>query len=131
MPVLDPLVFDVGMFDAAYAVPFMQKAVMQRGYRRTVSGNTVPVLLYIQQGDTTPGRLYSLNPETSTQIQVYNPDGTIKTAYTSMVNKSLGIYEAVILTASGDPKGQYQGDFKMINGDKTTVTEKVRLFELV
>jgi len=131
MPVLDPLVFDVGMFDAAYAVPFMQKAVMQRGFRRSSGGNTVPLLLYIQQGDTTPGRLYSLDPETSTQIQVYSPDGTIKTAYTNMVNKGLGIYEAVVPTSSSDPKGQYSADFKMVNGDKQTTTEKVRIFELV
>lgn len=128
--VYDPFVFDVGVFDALYSVPFMQKCVVGRGYKRLVAGSTVPVTLHIQEGDTTPGRLFSMNPD-SVQVQVYYPDGSVRVGYSHMTNRSLGIYSYHHTTFTYDPRGCYRGNFKMVSGDKVTITEPQLFFEVV
>jgi len=129
--IFDPNVFDTGVFDTTYAVPFMQKAVIGRGFHRLVAGSSLPIQLYIQEGDTSPGRLFSLNPETSVQVQLYNPDGTVKVPYASMTNMALGVYAYQHTTLVGDSKGKYEMDFKMVNGDKTTITDKMLVCEVI
>jgi hypothetical protein len=159
MPGFDPNCFDTGAFDAAFTVPYMQKAVIGRGFRRLKAGSARPILLYIQQMDSTPGRLFSMNPQV-VQVQIFLPQGIesgvtiqygfdprvfdpgvfstgsafypgLRVIYTDMVNKGIGIYEYIHQSLPTDFLGKYTGNFKMVNGDKTTITESQLFFELI
>src|SRR4030095_10052808 len=130
MPSFDPNFFDVVCLDAAFSVPYMQKAVIARGFRRLKAGSAIPIVLYIQEMDSSPGRLFSMNPQ-SVQIQMYLPphvEGGITETYTfdpavfdpevfatgftfyaglairytEMTNKGIGIYEYIHLSQATD-----------------------------
>src|SRR4029450_3669075 len=93
MPSFDPNCFDVVCFDAAFSVPYMQKAVIGRGFRRLRAGSAIPIVLYIQQMDSSPGRLFSLNP-TLVQVHLFLPTGA-QGSVTTMMNKGVGVYEHI------------------------------------
>lgn len=159
MPGFDPNCFDIACFDAAFSVPYMQKAVIGRGFRRLRAGSAIPIVLYVQEMDSSPGRLFSLNPEL-VQLQILLPHGVeggvtiqygfdlsvfdpnafsggtvfypgLRIIYTNMTNKGLGIYEYIHQSLPTDFLGKYTGNFKMVNGDKTTITESQLFFELI
>jgi hypothetical protein len=159
MPGFDPNCFDTACFDAAFSVPYMQKALIGRGFRRLRAGSAIPIVLYIQQMDSSPGRLFSMNPQT-VQLQIFLPQGVsggvtiqyafdpqvfdpnvfstgsvffpgLRLLYTDMSNRGVGVYEYIHQSLTTDVLGKYTGNFKMINGDKTTITESQLFFELI
>src|SRR4030095_5690879 len=159
MPSFDPNCFDTACFDAAFTVPYMQKAVIGRGFRRLKAGSAIPIVLYIQEMDSSPGRLFSMNPQT-VQVQIFLPAGVdsgvthqygfdpaafdanafrtgtvsyqgLRVLYTHMQNKGVGVYEYIHQSLPTDFLGKYTGNFKMVNGDKTTITEPQLFFELI
>jgi hypothetical protein len=159
MPSFDPNCFDSVCFEGAFSVPYMQKAVIGRGFRRLKAGSAIPIILYVQQMDSSPGRLFSLNPEL-VQLQIFLPTGAgggvsiqygfdpqafdpnamsggavffpgMRVIYTNMMNKGVGVYEYIHQSLTTDFLGKYTGNFKMVNGDRTTITETQLFFELI
>lgn len=159
MPGFDPNCFDPVCFEGTFSVPYMQKAVIGRGFRRLKAGSAIPIILYVQQMDSSPGRLFSMNPEL-VQLQIFLPQGVeggvsiqygfdpqafdtnalsggtvfypgLRVVYTNMMNKGVGIYEYIHQSLPTDFLGKYTGNFKMVNGDRTTITESQLFFELI
>jgi hypothetical protein len=159
MPSFDPNCFDVVCFEGTFSVPYMQKAVIGRGFRRLKAGSAIPIVLYVQQMDSSPGRLFSMDPEL-VQVQIFLPTGAeggvsiqygfssaafdanafsagtvfypgLRVIYTNMQNKGVGIYEYIHQSLPTDVLGWYTGNFKMVNGDRTTITESQLFFELI
>jgi len=160
MPACDPNVFDAGFTHTTFAVPFMQYALIGRGFKRVVAGSNVPIQLAVQELDSTFGRLYSMNPEGGAYVQIlYPPASGLSTIrmppfdggvfdtpvfhdipvtltgvaldFTRMVGMSLGSFLYQYASSVSQPTGFYTGRFKMVNGDKTTVTEEMFFFELI
>src|SRR5437762_14180355 len=125
--------FDKGAFSSAFfstdVTPVFGLIRVDKEYRRVKAGSSVTVTVYLDDVETTPGRRFAFNAVNAPQIQVYNPDGTIKQAYTDMFNVELGVYEYQHVSLTGDSIGAYSASFKAVNGGETTITPSVGIFE--
>lgn len=130
MPVFDSVVFDSSIFDALFGVPALFKVTLEREYKKITPGQAVSFSIKITDDSSTPGHKTLFNTATMPQVQIYNPDHSIKVAFTNMINSGVGVYRYDYQTLINDAKGTYTAAFKAINGDKTMLTLPVALYEV-
>lgn len=133
----DPLtaVFDWNVFDWSFhimdAIPTVNKVIVERGFRKVEQGQAVHVVVNIQDIMTTPGARYDFNPGTTPQIEIYNPDRTVKVALSNMVYLArTGHYGYQHQTDADDQVGIYTGRVKAVNGSMTAMSDLMVLFEV-
>lgn len=131
MPTYDPLVFDFGTFDSSFPIPVFFRFIVPPDMRKTTPGSAVTIFTYIKNVDTTQGRQYLMNPDTSVQIDLYKPDTTALVTLGAMMNQSTGVYLYQHQLATNAPLGMYGGRVKAVNGDKTVISPIVKLFEVI
>jgi len=131
MPTFDPLVFDFGTFDSSFPTPVFFRFVVPLEMRKTTPGSAVTIFTYIKNVDTTQGRSFLMNPDTSVQIELYKPDTSVLLALANMTNQATGLYIYQHQLATNAPVGMYGGKVKAVNGDKTVISPIVKLFEVI
>ena len=131
MPTFDPLVFDASVFDASYATPLLERVSIHPEYSRVTQGQSVPFRIHLQSVTTTFDKRYDLNTASTPQVELTNPDGTVKQAFIDMLSQGLGWYLYVHNVGVSYQKGSYTVRFKAVNGDKTLLTPKMHLFQVV
>jgi len=131
MPTFDPLVFDFGSFDSSFATPVLFRFIVPPEMRKTTPGSAVTIFTYIKNVDTTEGKQYLMNVDTSVQIDLYRPDTTALVTLGSMTNQATGLYIYQLQLATNAPVGMYGGKVKAVNGDKTVISPTVKLFEVI
>ena len=129
--VFDPLVFDVGTFDALDITPYLFKVAVEPSFRRVVPGQSLTITLHIKNAETTPGRKFDYNPGEFPEVELYQPGGALEQAYTTMYNVSIGVYGYQHTVGTADPVGFYTGRFKAENGNRIMLTPKIFLFEVL
>jgi len=122
-------VFDMG-FSVMDVVPIFNKIIMEREFQVVEAGQAVTLLASIQDIMTTPGQRFQFNPGTTPQIEIQNPDGTVKVAFANMNFVSTGLYNYQHQTISTDQKGIYTARFKAVNGTMTGLSDKVNVFKV-
>ena len=131
MPVFDPLVFDFGTLDSSFPTPVVFRFVVPSEMRKTIPGSAVSIFVYIKDVDTTQGRNFLMNPDTSVEIELFAPDTSVLLNLAAMRNQATGLYSYQLQLAANAPKGMYGGLCKAVNGDKTVITPTVKLFEVI
>lgn len=131
MPTFDPLVFDFGTFDASAPTPVLFRFVVPSDMRKTTPGSAVTIFTYIKNVDTTEGKSYLMNVDTSVQIDLYKPDTTPLVTLANMANQATGLYIYQHQLATNAVVGMYSGKVKAVNGDKTVISPIVKLFEVI
>jgi hypothetical protein len=131
MPTFDPLVFDFGTFDSSFPAPVFFRFVVPMEMRKTTPGSAVTMFVYIKNVDTTQGRSFLMDPDTSVQIELYKPDTTVLVALANMMHQATGLYLYQHQLAINAPIGMYGGKVKAVNGDKTVISPVVKLFEVI
>lgn len=128
------VVFDWNTFDWGFSVadiiPVFNKIIMERGFQLVEAGQAVTLLASIQDIMTTPGEKYQYNPSTTPQVQIFNPDGTEKVAFTNMNFIATGLYNYQHQTLVSDQKGVYTARFKAITGTMTGLTDRLAVFKV-
>lgn len=130
MPVFDPNVFDIGVFDSIFATPVLFQVYVAREMQRIAAGQSVAWTISIADTQSTPQRRYPLNVE-SAQVALYDPTDIQLFPFADMYNQGAGLYSFEYATAMISPKGAYCGIFKAINGGKGMLTPKMKLFEVI
>ncbi len=128
------IAFDPNVFDWSFSImsiiPTFNKVVMEREFQKVEFGQAVNILCSIQDIITTPGQRFQFNPSTIPQVQLYNPDNTIKFAWSNMTFVSTGIYVYQHQTLTTDPIGIYTAQFMAVDGTMTGRTDKRNVFEI-
>lgn len=128
--VFDWLVFDWG-FSVADIIPTLDRAIVEREFKRVEAGQAVAIIIDIKDIMTTVGERFDFNPATTPQIEIYDTVGVIKVAFTNMnFMGATGYYIYQHQTLSADVKGVYTARFKAINGTMTMLTDKMAVFEV-
>lgn len=131
MAVFDPVVFDPGIFDATDPIPTLLKVRVYPRHRMVKGGQGVTIVIYIVNVDTTPGRVFTLDPSVLPQIALYGPDGSVVQAATDMVSVSPGEYRYQRDTSVNDTSGPYSAVFTASNGDRDMVTPKMVVYSII
>lgn len=118
-------------FEIMDIVPTFDRVLMEREFQLVRAGQAVTVIASIKDIMTTPGQRYQFNPGTTPQIQLYNPDGTVKVAWVNMVFIATGLYNYQHQTTTSDQLGNYTAQFRATNGTMTGITDKLLVFEIL
>lgn len=116
-------------FQAFDAIPTVTDVVIPREFREIQRGQDIFVTIKIADVYSVEGDRVLFDPNTLPSIQIYNPDGTIRTAYTAMIFLSLGTYGYQFDSLVTDQQGLYTGQFQITNGGATGITRTMALFE--
>lgn len=126
----DPLVFAWG-FDVADEIPVFNQVLIQREFKKVEAGQAVAFQVNIQDLTTSLGQRFNFDPATTPQVEIYNPNGSTKVAFTNMSFFGLtGYYTYQHQTLINDAIGIYTARFKAINGSMTSLTDKIAMFEV-
>jgi hypothetical protein len=134
-PTSDYVVFDPGVFEWGFIVmdiiPDFTRIIVSREHRKVEAGQAVIIECQIEDVMTTPGQRFPFNPDTTPQVKLYKPDGTLYQDWTNMNFSGVtGYYNYQKQTATNADKGKYSGQFKAVNGTMTGQTEIMELFEV-
>lgn len=116
-------------FQVADVIPAFIEIIVPREFQRIQLGQDCFVTVKIADIYTTLGIRELFNPASTPQIQIYNPDGTIKTAFTNMTFISTGTYGYQHTTSASDQSGEYTAQFRATNGTVDSITLQQVIFK--
>lgn len=161
MPFFDTLpltnVYDSNVFDWSHhimdIVPTFNKVIMEREFQLVKLGQAVTLLCNVQDIMTTPGQRFQFDPDNRPEIQVYNPDDTIRVAWATMNFVATGQYNYQLQTLGPgytvvfdelvfdedvfatetvlDVVGVYTAHFRAQHGTMKGITARVVVFEVI
>ena len=117
-------------FQIMDTIPTFVEFPIARHFKKIHAGQAVLLPARVADIYTSEGVKLPFNPSSPPQIQIYYPDGTIKVPYTDMVFLNTGLYGYEHQSSGVDPVGVYTGDFSATNGQYTSVTVEIMLFEI-
>lgn len=132
-PSSDYVVFDYNVFDWSMAImdviPTLNKVIMEREFYIVEQGQAVNIVINIQDIMSTVGARYNFDPDTTPQIEIYNPDGSVAVVLTNMNFLSItGMYGYQHQTDDESQQGAYTARFTAVNGTMTMLTDKIHIF---
>lgn len=128
--VYDPNVFDWG-FAVMDVIPTLNKAIIEREFAVVEAGQAVAVVINIQDIMTTVGQRFNFDPDTTPQIELYDPAGEELVAFTDMNFIGVtGYYNYQYQTTVDSIAGMYTARFTAENGTMTMLTDKMAVFKV-
>jgi len=124
----DPVAFDFAfaIFDA---IPVFNKTIIPRGMQKVEAGQAIAIMVQVQTVMSLIGERFNFNPDHNPDVQLYNPDGTVKVAWSSMnYIGNVGYYIYQHQTIQADQVGSYSGRFRATNGSMTALSDLQVLF---
>lgn len=121
--------FDLG-FLCMDIIPSVKKLIITPENKIVSLGQAVVITCVVVENSTTIGQEFNFNPDNPPDIEIYNPDGTVKQAYASMNFIQDGYYIYQHQVATNDQKGFYTGKIKCSNGSMLCETEQLGLFRV-
>jgi hypothetical protein len=129
------LAYDWEAFDWSFEVmdivPTFDEVIVYREFAVVAVGQAVTVVAHIQDIMTTLGQRYNFDPDTTPQITIYNPDGSVAVATTDMNFVAVGYYNYQHQTLVTDQLGVYTAVFKAVNGTMTGTTAPLSVFKVI
>lgn len=129
--VFDPIVFDVGVFDAVNVVPILLKVNIPQGCRKITPGGSFTLAVSIVQKETTPGKVYPLEPDSGVELALFDKALLEIEDFTAMFAQGDGVYRFQYQTDVNFIPGPYHIKLRAINGDKTMTTPYMKAFEVI
>jgi hypothetical protein len=112
-------------------IPAFDKIIIERNFQKIALGQAVSLICSIQDITTTPGQHFQFDPSVTPQIEIFNPDNTIKVGFSNMTFISTGVYGYEHQTLYSDQIGMYTARFKAVDGTKTGITNKRVVFQTI
>ena len=111
--------------------PVFEKAIVLRSFKKVKLGQAVTISVNIKDILTSPGQRISASSFVLPQIQLYNPDGTVKVSFVNMNWTDAGFYIYQHQTLNTDMAGLYSVRFRAVNITSTALTDKLVAFTAV
>ena len=125
--VFDWNVFEWG-FDVMDIPPAFKSIAIEPEFGIVEAGQAVAVVATIVDLTTTLGETIPFDPATLPEIEILNPDDTVKVAFTDMNFVETGKYQYQHQTLSTDQTGAYSVRLRAVDGTMTGLTTKTVAF---
>lgn len=139
------------------AIPTVNKTIIEREFQRVEIGQAIALIINLQNIMTSPGQRFNFDVFTPPQVEIYNPDNTVKVPFADMNHiGQVGYYNYQHQTTLGgtfgggfdplsfdplsfatttfiiaaDQTGIYTARFQAVNGTMTCFTDKMVVFEV-
>jgi hypothetical protein len=125
--VFDPLVFDFA-FDVVEAVPVLFSVLVEPHSHKVAINQDVTITAIFIDATTTPGRSFRMAIPEIPRINVYNPNGSLRSYNAPMVPVATGEYRYVHASTIYDVPGPYSIAIAATNGDRHMRSNKMVAF---